>query len=97
MEYLSDMGTKVVNRRTDKYDVYIGRPTCFGNPFKIGKDGTREEVIEKYREYFYCKLETNPLFKGRVLELKGKTLACWCKPDACHGDVIANYLNNEVN
>ena len=42
---------KVVNLRNEKYDVYIGRGSPFGNPFKIGIDGTRLEVIEKYKHH----------------------------------------------
>ncbi len=45
-------GIMVVNIRTDKYDVFIGRPSKWGNPFIIGKDGTREEVLEKYSNIF---------------------------------------------
>lgn len=57
-------------------------------------DGTLEEVIEKFRVYFHDRLKTDAEFKRRVLGLKGKRLDCWCKPDACHGDLIADYLNN---
>jgi hypothetical protein len=43
--------TKIVNVKDEKCDIYIGRGTKYGNPFKIGRDGTREEVIQKYEEY----------------------------------------------
>jgi hypothetical protein len=86
--------TKVVNRKNEPYDVYIGRGTPFGNPYKIGRDGTRDDVIEKYREHFNKKLKDKS-FRDRVKSLKGKVLGCWCKPDACHGDVIIEYLENE--
>ena len=85
--------TKVVNiKASQKYDIYIGRPYRFGNPFTVGKDGNREEVIEKYKQYFQAML-TVPDFKEELLKLKGKTLGCFCKPAACHGDVICDYLN----
>lgn len=76
----------VVHCKRDKYDVYIGRPSKWGNPFEIGKDGDRETVIKKYREWI-----TNG--KGKHLlkdihELKGKILGCWCYPNTCHGDVL---------
>src|SRR3989304_2942302 len=74
--------------------VYIGRGSPYGNPFVIGKDGTREEVIEKYRVYLSKKLE-NPEFLMMVLRLRGKTLGCFCKPKECHGDVIKEFLDNE--
>jgi hypothetical protein len=47
--------TTVVNRKqTQAYDVYIGRPTLFGNPFRVGTDGTRDEVIAKFRTWFHA-------------------------------------------
>ena len=88
----SEQKTTVVNLRKEKHDAYIGRGSIFGNPFYIGKDGNREQVIEKYKKYFEKKLEDNR-FRHEVLKLKGKVLGCYCKPLACHGDVIAEYLN----
>ena len=79
---------KVVHCKKEKYDVYIGRPSKWGNPFTIGKDGTREEVIQKYREYLLANKE---LMKS-LPELKDKTLGCWCKPKACHGDVLIEMV-----
>jgi len=87
--------TKVVHCRKEKYDIYIGRPSIFGNPLSIGKDGTRAEVIKKYKDYFYDNLENHEVFKIAVERLRGKVLGCWCKPQACHGDVIIEYLNKE--
>lgn len=91
--------TNVVNIRTSGYDVYIGRAGkgqdgYFGNPFRLRTSESRGATIERYREYFYKRLEKDPEFKDRIHELKGKTLGCFCKPYACHGDVIAEYLNN---
>lgn len=81
--------TKVVNIRADKYDVYIGRGSKWGNPFKIGIDGTREEVIEKYIQYFW----TTNLFDD-IEELVNKILGCYCSPKDCHGDFLAYLANN---
>lgn len=75
-------------------DFLIDRTTIYGNPFLIGRDGDREQVLAKYKEYFYRRL-TDPIFHSKVLELKGKVLGCWCKPHACHGDIIAEYLNTQ--
>jgi len=80
--------TRVVNIRKEKYDIYIGRPSKWGNPFVIGKDGTREEVIEKYREYIL----QSPELLNSLEELRGKTLGCFCKPFGCHGDVLVELL-----
>lgn len=78
----------VVNKRKHRptpADVYIGRPSKWGNPFVIGVDGDRDEVIEKYSRW----VKTQPQLMAALPELKGKTLVCWCKPQACHGDVLA--------
>ena len=84
------MTGKVVHCKKDYYDVYIGRPTKWGNPFVIGKDGTREEVVEKYELWLKDNTE---LVNEAKKELKGKTLACWCSPLACHGDVLIRVAN----
>ena len=86
------MKTKVVHCKRDKCDVYIGRPGKWQNPFKIGKDGTRLEVIEKFRDY----VMNNPeLIKDAKKELKGKILGCWCRPKICHGDVWIEIVDGE--
>lgn len=81
--------TKVVHCKKEKYDVYCGRPSKWGNPFIIGKDGTREEVIEKYRKW----IMTQPHLLNSLHELKDKTIVCWCKPKACHCDVLAELAD----
>lgn len=72
----------------DEHDVYIGRPSKWGNPFVTGIDGTREEVIAKHAEWIYTQPE---LLEAIKRELKGKRLACWCRPKkkSCHGDILA--------
>mgnify|MGYP001616045756 CR=1 FL=1 len=87
----------VVHCRRSAYDVLIDRTTILGNPFRIGRHGTREDVIRKHKRYFYARLERDPAFKAAVLGLAGKVLGCWCKgpPEdlPCHGDTVAGYLN----
>ena len=73
--------------------VYIGRGSAFGNPYVIGKDGSRAEVIEKYKKWFYKRIK-NQRFLKQVLALKGETLGCYCFPAPCHGDIIIEFLNN---
>lgn len=80
--------TKVVHCKKEHYDVYIGRPSQWGNPFSIGKDGTREEVVQKFKAYITEKIAKNPELMLEIAKLKGKTLGCWCYPKACHGDVL---------
>lgn len=91
--------TKVVNIHKDAYDVYIGRAGkgqdgYFGNPFKLKEGSKKGSTIGLYRDYFHKRMLNDPEFKQKILSLKGKTLGCFCKPNDCHGDVIAEYLNN---
>ena len=76
---------RVVHCKKAAHDVYIGRPSKWGNPFAIGRDGNREEVIAKYEEW----VKKQPHLMAALPELKGKVLGCWCAPQACHGDVLA--------
>jgi hypothetical protein len=80
------MITKIVNLRKEKYDVYIGRPSKWGNPFIVGRDGARGECADKYREWI-VNGNGRHLLKD-IGELKGKVLGCYCKPNKCHGDVL---------
>lgn len=94
--------TKIINIKSgEKYDIYIGRSGhgkdgYFGNPFIIGKHGNREEVLKKYKEYFYKKIVTDQEFKDKILSLNGKILGCFCdtndKEITCHGQIIQEYL-----
>ena len=89
--------TKVSNKDMgDSYDVYIGRGTLWGNPYQMGKEGTRDEVIAKFAYDFEKRfLKLPEQFDVNIEKLRGKTLGCHCKPAACHGDVIAKYLNSQ--
>lgn len=78
---------KVVNKRKELWNIYIGRGSIFGNPFVIGKDGTREEVIDQYKNYL-SRPESVEL-RDKIYELPCYAiLGCYCKPKACHGDLI---------
>jgi Domain of unknown function (DUF4326) len=72
--------------------IYVGRPTKWGNPYRIGVDGNREQVLKKSREF----LMANPGFvEDARNELQGKNLACWCKPgEDCHADILLEMANN---
>lgn len=89
-ELANKTGCRVVHWKKEKYDVYIGRPSKWGNPFAIGIDGTREEVIEKYRQY----INNKPELLKDIHELKNKVLGCWCSPYVCHGDVLVELVGN---
>ena len=83
---------RVVHCKKEPFDVYIGRPSVWGNPFVIGRDGDRDEVVAKYREWL---LGQPVLVAAARADLKGKTLGCWCKPAACHGDVLLEVANSD--
>lgn len=91
------MRPSVVNITNSPCDVYIGRggkgglqPSIWGNPFRIGADGSREEVITRYRDY----LLQSPTLLFQLPNLAGKTLGCHCHPLACHGDVLLEWANH---
>lgn len=96
---------KVVHCRRSSYDIYIGRPSIFGNPFSHQKGtqaevmvATREEAVEKYRQWVNGEIQVKgltPPTMEQIKELKGKTLGCWCAPQSCHGDVLALLAEEE--
>jgi len=69
--------------------VYIGRPSKWGNPFKVGKHGDRETCVRKYADW----IAIQPDLRMALPELRGKDLVCWCAPQACHGDVLLKLAN----
>lgn len=98
----------IVNKRNGACDgEYIGRPSPLGNPFPIGDCGSREVVIEQYRKWLSIALakpgrypEANVEFY-RLCEKHRRdgrlTLVCWCSPLPCHGDVIADFIEDRVD
>ncbi len=68
--------------------VYIGRPSIWGNPFVIGKDGTRRDVVTKYENW----VVQQPALMSRLHALRNKHLVCWCAPFQCHGDVLLRLV-----
>jgi len=86
------MKCTVVNVMKDSADIYIGRGkgSIFGNPFA---SLSRPEAIREYRRWFRIRLGADVAFLATVLGMRGKRLGCFCTPLACHGDVIANFVN----
>ena len=85
---------RVWNRNTQRPPesaIYIGRPSAFGNPFRIGPDGDRSDVIRKYASWIRSR--PNLMEKARR-ELRGKDLVCYCAPYDCHGDVLLEIANS---
>ncbi|QLH82344.1 DUF4326 domain-containing protein [Halosimplex pelagicum] len=101
--------TEVVNQKhTDDFDIDIGRADrgqsnmnntpigesgWLGNPYPKSDHG-REKCIELFREDFVERLQNDPEFRSAVKDLQGKTLGCYCKPKACHGDVIVRFIED---
>lgn len=86
---------RVLNRRhglgTPRSE-YVGRPTVFGNPFVVGKDGSRDDVIAKYEAWL---LAQPGLVERAQRHLRGRDLVCWCAPLPCHADVLLRVANAE--
>lgn len=79
-----------MGRKLPEGAVYVGRPTKWGNPFAIGRDGERSAVVRKYERWL---MEQPELVEQAKQELRGKDLACWCAPKACHAEVLARIAN----
>ena len=86
------LNARVVGRQSGPDRRYIGRPAIFGNPFVIRLDGTRAEVIEKFRHW----APTQPRVMEALPELVGKDLVCWCAPLPCHGEVLLEMVRRYV-
>ena len=88
---------RILNRRNystlPEGAIPVSRGTPFGNPFLIGRDGDRKEVIDKYRIWFHRRLK-NEQFKKDVIKLLGHDLVCWCAPLPCHAQVIVDWLRS---
>lgn len=99
---MNKIETTVVHCKKEKYDVYIGRPSKWGNPFTHLQDGktlakfivaTRDEAVEKYEEWILGRADLLEF----ISPLDGKILGCWCKSKtkfvSCHGDILSDLCN----
>lgn len=90
----------IVNKHHGKSGEYIGRGSPLGNPFVIGKDGSREQVIAKYRVWLNEQImRKNPVvldelnrLGNKAIDENGLALQCFCYPKPCHGEVIKEKL-----
>ena len=87
------MNELVVHCKRKSFDIYIGRPSKWGNPFKVGKDGSREVVIQKYEKW----IQNQPELLSALPELSGMVLGCWCAPMPCHGEVLVKLSQKIIN
>lgn len=82
---------RVVHCKREAYDVHVGRPSIWGNPFKMRSEADRDKVISQYEKWII----EQPELLARLPELRGKVLGCWCSPRACHADVLVRLANQE--
>ena len=92
------MVDNIVNLRTiavdvetwlkDSNNIYIGRPSKWGNPFRISVENSREEAVKKFESYVLG----NPELLKNIAELRGKSLGCWCYPELCHGNILKKLV-----
>jgi hypothetical protein len=73
--------------------VIVSRPTKWGNPFRIGVHGTREECVQQFGKWITGDDRTARSLRHALDELRGKDLACWCPPGPCHGDILIEMAN----
>lgn len=83
----------IYNRHNDgvpKSAVYVGRGSPFGNPYRIGKDGNRAQVIIKFKDWVKTQPKLVTLIKQK---LRGRDLVCYCAPNLCHAEVLMEIAN----
>jgi len=79
----------VVHCKRESYDVYIGRPGPWGNPFRLRAEDERGATLDRYRAWLWEGIVNGDITLQSLAALHGKTLGCWCAPRPCHGDVLS--------
>lgn len=97
---------RVVHCKRNAYDIYCGRRRNtayhFGNPFTIGQDGNRAEVISKFLYWLdgYAYHDVEPERRQWILQslhlLRGKRLGCWCAPKDCHCRILVDKAEGSI-
>ncbi len=85
------MNPRVVKKGEAAYDVYVGRPSKWGNPFVITARLTRDEAVAAYEEW----LRGRPDLLAALPELKGKVLSCHCAPKRCHAEILLKLMKEQ--
>lgn len=88
--------------QADQRYVYIGRPGSglggpFGNPFRIGPDGDRLEVLARFDLWLRGRIVADPEFAEKVKQLHNKVLVCFCYPKKCHGEILEHVAKSLCN
>lgn len=93
-EYIGRKGIVFIKNEEGIKERYPKNNSIFYNPYKINKDGDRNEVIEKYKIYIINRLKNENDLLKELLKLKNKNLGCWCYPERCHGDILKEIINS---
>lgn len=85
--------------------IYVGRSSygqkgsVLQNKFKVGRDGSRNDVVEKYRKWLWIEFQKKGEVYEELVRIAGLVkagndvkLVCWCKPLSCHGDVVKSCV-----
>lgn len=94
-EWTQDPNNVYIGRRGIVFvqkERYPKRNSIWANPYRVGRDGGRVEVLNKYQKYLRSKLEASSSLREQLLSLKGKNLGCWCHPQPCHGDILLKLI-----
>tara|TARA_A100001015_G_scaffold282462_1_gene346735 strand:- start:1657 stop:2250 length:594 start_codon:yes stop_codon:yes gene_type:complete len=94
--YIGRRGVVFIKKADGSKERYPKQDSIFANPFKLQKGLTRKDVIIKYEAYIREQLKEKPELVEQLRGLKGKNLGCWCKPEPCHGDILAKIID-ELN
>ena len=73
---------------------YIGRPSRWGNPYKLGRDGDRDAIMDKYEQWLAEQLKDEDFRKALMKLAEADALVCWCKPEKCHGDLLVAAMRD---
>lgn len=90
-EYIGRRGVVFVTGADGTRFRYPQKDSIWANPYKVGKDGDRDECIALYRQYIIKKIKDEKLY-DELLKLKDKVLGCWCAPEPCHGHVLQELI-----
>ena len=92
---------RVGRARRDR-GILVARPSRLGHPFKIGVDGDRETCIARYREWLPGQIASDARIRAELDRIEAAarsgdvTLLCYCAPQLCHGDVIADVIRERL-
>lgn len=86
---------EVLNRRDPDVriggtQIYVGRPSPWGNPFPATGKRSRHEAVELFREYAESRVQVDRDWLSPLRE--ATALICWCAPLECHADVLAELI-----